>query len=235
VLHLATITAPFFPALAALGEFEAVEADEMPAEYRTLLAHEHHMTVTVEQFHGDEVDVRVLADDREGEVYSRTSLLVCRGSGRVVQLGVMRINLHGLSREVREEIESRRVPLGRTLIRHNVLRRVELQRLWRIWPGAELVKHLGPAVGESPDSNILGAATELPAVRSGRPPYTAGQASSGTQLHSNGAIHLNHSARVFATANPGSERLAYDTIYGRSAGIIVEGRPAVELLEIVTV
>jgi chorismate-pyruvate lyase len=223
VLHLATITAPFFPALAALGEFEAVEADEMPAEYRTLLAHEHHMTVTVEQFHGDEVDVRVLAEDHEGEVYSRTSLLVCRGSGRVVQLGVMRINLHGLSREVREEIESRRVPLGRTLIRHNVLRRVELQRLWRIWPGAELVKHLGLATSESRRDSAPVAESLRDSDSSAE---TVVRVSS--QAHSNGAIHLNHSARV-------SERLAYDTIYGRSAGIIVEGRPAVELLEIVTV
>ena len=91
MLHLATITAPFFPALAELGEFEPVEAADMPQEYQALLAHEHHMTVTVEEFHLDDVDVRVLAEDREGDVYSRTSLLVCRASGRVVQLGIMRI------------------------------------------------------------------------------------------------------------------------------------------------
>jgi hypothetical protein len=214
VLHLATITAPFFPALAELGEFEPVEATDMPQEYQALLAHEHHMTVTVEQFHQDEVDVRVLAEDRDGEVYSRTSLLVCRGSGRVVQLGVMRINLQGLSREVREEIESRRVPLGRTLIRHNVLRRVELHRLWRILAGPVLAEHLALAEDSAPAAVAPLQRAEL--------------------AHSNGESHTNHSSRVFATVNPGSERFTYDTIYGRSAGIIVEGRPAVELLEIVT-
>jgi hypothetical protein len=214
VLQLATITAPFFPALAELGEFEPVQADEMPLEYQALLAHEHHMTVTVEDFHQDEVDVRVLAEERDGDVYSRTSLLVCRTSGRVVQLGIMRINLRGLSLEVRDEIESRRVPLGRTLIRHNVLRRVELQRLWRIWPGVVLAKHLALPVAESlQDSSRI-------AMKS---------SNSESLARSNGAPHTTEQSRV-------SERLANDNcIYGRSAGIIVEGRPAVELLEIVTV
>jgi chorismate-pyruvate lyase len=176
VLQLATITAPFFPNLTDLGEFARVEVAEMPPDYQRLLAHDEHMTVTVEEFHGSVVDVRVLQQYREDDVYSRCSLLVCRSTGRAVQLGVMRINLHGLSAGVRDEIESCKTPLGRILIRHNVLRRVELQRLWRIAPGPQLRANL--------------------ALPSG--PGDAGP------------------------------------IYGRSAGILVEGRAAVELLEIVT-
>jgi chorismate-pyruvate lyase len=182
VLHLATITAPFFPALAELGEFEPVAAEEMPREYQTLLAHDEHMTVTVEAFHKSEVDVQVLKEHRDGDVYTRCSLLVRQSDGAVVQFGIMWINMKGLSDEVRAEIEARRTPLGRVLIRHNVLRRVELQRLWRIHPGPYLAERLEV---QSPESEFR------------RKPPTV--------------------------------------IYGRSAGIIVEGRQAVELLEIVKV
>jgi hypothetical protein len=82
----------------------------------------------------------------------------------------MRIDMTRLSAEVRAEIESRGTPLGRILIRHDVLRQVELERLWRIKPGPVLQQRLG-----------LGAS---------------------------------------------------EFAYGRSARIVVEGRRAVELLEI---
>jgi chorismate-pyruvate lyase len=218
VLHLATITAPFFPALAELGEFERVEPGDMPPDYQTLLAHNDHMTVTVEAFHGSEVDVRVLQEHREGEVYSRTSLLVCRSTGRVVQLGIVRINLHGLSQEVREEIESRRIPLGRVLIRHNVLRRVELQRLWRIWPGPRLCEHL-ELTAECGMRNAEGASRDAPAE--------CGM--EGGQMSASHSPHSPFRTPHLTTSNPQHP----DCIYGRSAGIFVEGRPAVELLEIV--
>jgi hypothetical protein len=42
--------------------------------------------------------------------------------------------------EVRREIESQTTPLGRILIRHNVLREVELCKLWRVEPGQELCR-----------------------------------------------------------------------------------------------
>jgi chorismate-pyruvate lyase len=222
VLHLATITAPFFPALAELGEFERVEAAEMPAEYQTLLAHEHHMTVTVEAFHGEEVGVKVLAQHRDGEVYSRASLLVCRNTGRTVQLGIMSINLHGLSDEIRSEILSGRTPLGRTLIRHNVLRRVELQRLWRICPGPVLTRHLELPVDES----LLGSHSGLGETGPHVDEPLRGSNVGGLQA----AIPVAQRPRV--TVKPSHINNNY--IYGRSAGIFVEGRRAVELLEIVT-
>jgi chorismate-pyruvate lyase len=42
----------------------------------------------------------------------------------------------------REEITTQRLPLGRVLIKHNVLREVELITLWRITPGPALKSHL---------------------------------------------------------------------------------------------
>jgi chorismate-pyruvate lyase len=170
VLHLSTLAAPFYPSLAEVGDFAAVTAEELPEDHRVLLAHDDHMTVTVEAFHGCLVDVRVLQHNLDADFYSRASLLACQATGRVVQFGIMRINLKQLSDVVRAEIVGGRIPLGRALIRHNVLRHVELQRLWRVNPGPALREYLQLADGE--------------------------------------------------------------LIYGRSARIVVEGRPAVELLEI---
>ena len=48
----------------------------------------------------------------------------------------MRINLNHLSDDVQREIVDGGTPLGRVLIRHNVLRHVELHRLWRVKPAA---------------------------------------------------------------------------------------------------
>jgi hypothetical protein len=52
---------------------------------------------------------------------------------------------------------SRRWPLGRVLIRHNVLREVELTALWRIVPGPVLREHLQPAS----DTPIYGRSAQI--------------------------------------------------------------------------
>lgn len=206
VPQLETITAPFFPSLAELGEFRLVAVDDMPADYQTLLAHDSHMTVTVEAFHNSMVDVAVLNEHREGDYYSRTSLLICRKNRRIVQFGIMRIDLSGLPPIVREEIESRGTPLGRILIRHNVLRHVELHRLWRIKPGPELRRRL--------IYQIAPPTAQVP-----------GQSPAATDDSSISAFNI---AKLQTQPAADSERL-----YGRTARIIVEGKPAVELLEIV--
>jgi hypothetical protein len=198
VLQLATITAPFYQSLADLGEFELVEAGDLPEDYQTLLAHDDHMTVTVEAFHGSMVNVQVLDERREGDVYTRASLLVRQSDQQVVQFGIMRISLAGLSDVVRREIEQRCTPLGRILIRHNVMRHVRLFKLWRISPGPVLVEHLHLSVGGVSDADD---AAKCEAASASETPPSKDKA----------------------------------CIYGRSAGIVVEGRPSVELLEIVKV
>ena len=170
---LAEFAGLFYPQLAELAEFRAVEADDMPEPYRGLLAHDEHMTESVEAFHGEPVDVQVVAERRDGETYARTSVLLTHSAQRRVQLGIMQINFAGLPEPVRAAIIAGGTPLGRILIRHNVLRRVELIQLWRVKPG--------------------------PALR----------------------LHLELSAE--------------QPIFGRTARILVGGRPAVALLEIVRV
>jgi chorismate-pyruvate lyase len=161
----------FFEPLSDLGSITPVGESDLPPDYLTLLAHSGHMTITLEAWHESLVDVRVEGECREPDRYARHSLLSRKSDGRVVQSGIMRIDLTGLPIAVRREIEVGETPLGRILIRADLLREVELLALWRIAAGPRLASEL-----------------DLP---------------------------------------PGT------TVYGRSARILVEGRPAVELLEIV--
>ena len=126
-----------------LPEFEFVAADEVPAPYRELLVHEHHMTVTVEKFHGDTVDVKVLGAQHQGESYARKILLALHGNGRVVQFGIMRIDFRHCGPDVKKEILGGSAPLGRILIQHDILRRIEPTAYLRVLPGPAMMNWFG--------------------------------------------------------------------------------------------
>jgi chorismate-pyruvate lyase len=126
-----------------LARFDQVSPADMPEVYRSLLDHDQHMTVTVESYHGCPVDVVVLEYSRRAEMYSRQILLTRQRDGRVVQFGIVRLRLDCLSGPVRTEIEARQIPLGRVLIAHDVLRKVELGKLWRVTPGPPLTRFFG--------------------------------------------------------------------------------------------
>ena len=140
-------TAPTFDQLYSLlpGSGDRPEAAPVPAEavpqpYRKLLVHHDHMTVTVEEHFGDAVDVRVLECRRNGDEYVRKILLALQGDGRVVQFGLVRIDLGVCPTPVRDAIVEGRTPLGRVLIQHDMLRRIE--------PVAYLKVKLGPTMAE---------------------------------------------------------------------------------------
>jgi chorismate-pyruvate lyase len=145
-VYLQTLVELFHPGWQPLGRFDEVAADAMPANARRLLAHENHMTVTVEAFHDSLVDVQVIASRLDDRHYAREILLTRQSDGRVVQYGIMRVNFRFVDDEVREEIIRRDVPLGRILIQHNVLREVQLQSLWRIEASPLLARRLGSPV-----------------------------------------------------------------------------------------
>jgi chorismate-pyruvate lyase len=129
-----------FPPNDYLAGHDFVAADKVPAPYDRLLVHEHHMTVTVEAHHGSLVDVQVLEERRVGESYARKILLSLQGTGRVVQFGIVRIRLDLCSPSVRREILARQTPLGRILIQHKVLRRIEPTAFLRVVPGPAMMK-----------------------------------------------------------------------------------------------
>jgi chorismate-pyruvate lyase len=132
-----------FPPGNDLPEYEFVPADEVPPPYQGLLVHEHHMTVTVESYHGGLVDVCILARRQDGDSYARKILLALQGNGRVVQFGIMRVHLQYCSPEVRAEIVAGQTPLGRILIQHNVLRRIEPTAFMRVIPGPAMMEWFG--------------------------------------------------------------------------------------------
>ncbi|MEM9586905.1 MAG: hypothetical protein AAGA03_06455 [Planctomycetota bacterium] len=137
-------------ATSKLAEFEATE--RVPFPYDKMLDHHGHMTETVEAYLGQPVDVTVhrcrLSDGHGSHRwYSREITLSGQHSGRVVQYGIVRLDIQALAPEVWRRIESQQIPLGRVLIEHNVLREVQLCGLWKLTVGPKLGELLHVRVG----------------------------------------------------------------------------------------
>ncbi|CAK9006852.1 Probable cyclic di-GMP phosphodiesterase VC_1348, partial [Durusdinium trenchii] len=126
---------------------EHIPASTTPEPYKQLLVHDHHMTVTMEQYHKSSVDVRVLDERLDGDIYARKILLTKAGTDIPVQFGIVRFNFHYVTQEVRNEILSGKIPLGRVLITHNVLRHIDLGAILRLTAGPGLADYLKMPVG----------------------------------------------------------------------------------------
>jgi chorismate-pyruvate lyase len=137
----------FFPALSNLGSFTEVEAAALPATARLLLAHNRHMTATLEDFHGSSLRVEVLATGAEGDRYWRQIRLRRKTDGGVVQFAVVRVDFRQVDGVIRREIEEQGAPLGRILIEHNVSRSVVMLSLWQIAAAPALQRRLDMLAG----------------------------------------------------------------------------------------
>lgn len=133
-----------------------VPARAVPQPQRNLLAHESHMTVTLEAHHRGPVEVVVLDRVLHDNNYARRILLrraanaggkSGRDGAAVVQFGIMLFNLRFATDEARPCILGENVPLGHILIRHRQLRRISTHSLLEIEPDAEMSRHFG--IGES--------------------------------------------------------------------------------------
>lgn len=125
-----------------------VPAAELPEPYHGLLVHTHHMTVTVEEFYGSPVDVRVLSCRRSGNEYARKILLTLKNEPRrVVQFGLVRIDLGVCPEPVRDAIVEGKTPLGRVLIQNDMLRRIEPVAFLRVALSAGMAEWFGAAPG----------------------------------------------------------------------------------------
>lgn len=137
---LHSLTQLFFEDVTQLGHFQEIPVEELPTPYRELLGHTYHMTVTVENFHESPVDVEVLEKQITDSHYARKILLRRQSDHAVVQYGIVRLNKAAFAGEVWRKIESEKVPLGRILIEHDVMRHVKLMSTWEITPGPELTE-----------------------------------------------------------------------------------------------
>ncbi len=101
--------------------------EEVPEPYHGLLVHEHHMTVTLEAFHGCPVQLTVREVRRSGDDYARRLMLTAGENGPVVLVGIVRIRLQYCTEKVRREIIEAKRPLGRILMENGVLRRIQAE------------------------------------------------------------------------------------------------------------
>jgi len=125
-----------------VAKAEHVPSAAMPEDYRCLLSHDAHMTVAMEARHACTVDVNVVEERLEGDVYNRKITLTKHGTDDVVQFGLVKFDFSWVTEQVREEILSKDIPLCRVLIRHNVLRHVDLNALIRVEAGPGLAELL---------------------------------------------------------------------------------------------
>ena len=109
----------------AAAQIEVLEGGALAGAYRELLDHTHHMTVTLEERYGAPVHLEVLKVHHSGNSYSRKLILRAGEHGPVVLAGIMRFRLECVDQEVSEEILAAEIPLGRILIEHQVLRKIE--------------------------------------------------------------------------------------------------------------
>ena len=92
---------------------ERVEPAEVGQPCRSLLCHEHDMTSTLAAFHGGEVTLEILNEEREGKSYLREVLLKVKN--RPVEYGVIRIFLEFFPEDLGAAIRAGGRPLGALL------------------------------------------------------------------------------------------------------------------------
>lgn len=147
----------------AFAGLEEVAASAVPEPYVGLLAHNSHMTVAMERFHGGPVSLRVVAEGGRAEsstedAYAR-EILLANGDGKVVQYGIVRIDLSPLPALARDRILQKREPLGRILIESGVHRDVQAVELVHLAPSsafAGLLEADGPTYGRVAEMRING-------------------------------------------------------------------------------
>lgn len=138
------------------GAIRSVAPSQVPEPARTLLDHHSHMTVAMERFHGGDVRLRVVASVNDGSGkpthpawYAREILLETQG-GKIVQHGIVRIDLSLLDAATVAAILAAKIPLGRILIEANLLRDVHDVGLLEVVPGPHLRRLFGPAAAATP-------------------------------------------------------------------------------------
>jgi chorismate-pyruvate lyase len=96
----------------SLPDFRVLTGAEVPEPFRRLLVHEQDMTPTLEEYYGDDIELRVLGRRRRGQEYWREVVLLLRESGHPVEFGAIRVLLDRFPEEARRVILEERTPLG---------------------------------------------------------------------------------------------------------------------------
>ncbi len=127
--------------------FASASAEELPPGQHTLLAHSSHMTLAMERFHGGPVGLTVVSrrDTQDGR-YAREILLTSQ-DGRIIQYGIVRIDLGSLAITTQAAIRLESEPLGRILTTAGLLCEVHDVELLRVAVGPECAALVGSLEG----------------------------------------------------------------------------------------
>jgi chorismate-pyruvate lyase len=142
---LADLCDGFFDDVAFVDACPRLSSDELPAIARKLLVHRDHMTSVLESHFGRAVALNVLAHEQNATHYTRKITLTLADDPRMVEFGIVRIDLSYVPAAVRDEILARARPLGEILIRHNVLRRISPRWYFRFPAQTPVAQTFGPA------------------------------------------------------------------------------------------
>jgi hypothetical protein len=123
---------------------EKVQPEEIPLRARRLLVHNRHMTATLHAHYGQPVQLRVLSHREEGANYRRKILLTVDAGARVVEFGIVRLNLEALPAAARKEVEARNLPLGEIFARYDILTRVEPRKYLHFSSPSPIVQYFAP-------------------------------------------------------------------------------------------
>jgi len=104
---LSLLAKPFIDQSVCHDGIEQVEDNALPPAVNKLLVHQNHMTTTLQDHHGEPVELRVLRHHLQEHFYTREILLTLPSTSTIVEYGIVRLDLDALSSEVRDEILAR--------------------------------------------------------------------------------------------------------------------------------
>ena len=81
-------------------EAQAIEPDDIPMPYRSLLVHSNAMTPTLERHFGGRVVLRPLMTFHDEQWFVRRVLLVREETGQPVEMGAIRIELSAFEEQI---------------------------------------------------------------------------------------------------------------------------------------
>jgi chorismate-pyruvate lyase len=136
---------------------KAIEPDDIPMPYRSLLVHANDMTLTLERHFGGRVTLRPLSTFLDGRWYFRRVLLVQESTGRPVEMGAIRIQVDAFRERIRRQILENEIPLGRLLREGGVQYESRPKAFLAVTPNSEMM-----GVFWMPESRTLyGRRTEM--------------------------------------------------------------------------
>lgn len=161
---LADLCDGFFADVGFLDRCPRIGPEDLTATQRELLVHREHMTTRLAAFYGSPVQLRVLEERRDAGEYARKIVLTPSGSDRVLELGIVRLQLDLIDPSARDEILAKRQPLGDILMRRGILRRISPRWYFRFPADTPIATAFGAAPG--PTAGRVGTiyCDEAPAI-----------------------------------------------------------------------